>query len=317
MYNELFGLRKNPFSLTPDPSFLFLTDQHREALCGLTFAILQRRGFAVLTGEVGTGKTTLLNRILQFLPASRLQFSMVLNPTLTPSEFLEMALLDFGVTDIPSSKAQRLWRLHDLIVDGQRQGKVSALIVDEAHTLSPEVLEEIRMLGNFEGAEHKYLQILLIGQTELDKILSREDMRQLKQRIGVRLSLGPLSAAQVGEYMWHRWSAAGGTDLPFSPEAIENIAHASRGIPRVINALCDNALLAAVGDKSFRVAGSHVRQVSDSLDLGEPRRRKESTGPAAPAFLEAPAFLKVPEPRTSRLTRWVGRLGLTPRHENT
>src|SRR5882724_2031209 len=165
MYTESFGLRKKPFSLTPDPEFLFLTEQHREALVGLTGAILQRRGFVVLTGDAGTGKTTLLARVLQFLPASRLQFSVILNTTLTPSEFLELALLDFGVTNVPPSKAQRLWKLKNLLLQGEREGKVSALIVDEAHKLSPEVLEEIRMLGNFEEADEKLLQILLVGQT--------------------------------------------------------------------------------------------------------------------------------------------------------
>src|SRR5580698_9950169 len=123
MYNESFGLRKNPFNLTPDPSFLYLTDQHREALVGLTYAILQRKGFVVMTGEAGTGKTTLVARVLQFLPTSQLQFSVILNPTMTPAEFLEYALLDFGVKDVPDSKAQRLWKLKDLLMQGQRDGK--------------------------------------------------------------------------------------------------------------------------------------------------------------------------------------------------
>src|SRR5580704_13427161 len=160
MYFQSFGLRKNPFNMTPDPAFLFLTSQHREALVGLTHAILQRKGFVALTGEAGTGKTTLLSRVLQFLPESRLQFSLILNPTLTPSEFLELALLDFGINPIPASKAQRLWKLQNLLHEGQSKGKVSALIIDEAHKLSPDVLEEIRLLGNFEGDDQKMLQIL-------------------------------------------------------------------------------------------------------------------------------------------------------------
>ena len=123
MYNRTYGLQKNPFNMTPDPAFLFLTTQHREALAGLTYAILQRKGFIVLTGEAGTGKTTLLARVLQFVPPSRLQFSLILNPTLTPAEFLEMALLDFGVAEVPSSKAQRLWKLQTLLLDGRRNGE--------------------------------------------------------------------------------------------------------------------------------------------------------------------------------------------------
>jgi general secretion pathway protein A len=311
MYNELFGLRKNPFSLTPDPSFLYLTEQHREVLCGLTFAILQQRGFAALTGEVGTGKTTLVARILQFLPASKLQFSMILNPTLTPSEFLEMVLLDFGLKDIPSSKPQRLWTLQNLLMEGRSEGKVSALIIDEAHRLSPEVLEEIRLLGNFEEADHKLLQILLIGQTELNKILNHQDMRQLKQRIGVRLFLEPLALAEVGEYMRHRWLRAGGKDLPFTPEAIEDIARASQGIPRIINALCDNSLLAAFAAKSARVLDRHVREAAANMDLGELPLREEIVPPAPPPSLT------VPEQAPSRWSRWAGRLRLTPRHETT
>ena len=323
MYNQSFGLRKCPFSLTPDPTCLFLTEQHREALCGLTYAILDRKGFAVLTGDVGTGKTTLLARVLQFMPANRLQFSMILNPTLTASEFLEFALLDFGVTDIPSSKARRLWILKDLLLKGEREGKVSALIVDEAHKLSPEVLEEIRMLGNFEESDKKYLQILLVGQRELEKTLARDDLRQLKQRIGLRMSLGPLALTQVGEYMRHRWLGAGGTELPFSREAIEDVAIASKGIPRVINALCDNALLAAYGEGSSQVLDKHVRAEAATLDLGELPPRKEEVVVKLPTPLPLTALRRTevqrsaPEPKTSRWTRLAGRLRLTLRHEST
>jgi len=300
MYNESFGLRKDPFSLTPDPSFLFLTDQHREALSGLTFAILQRRGFAALTGQVGTGKTTLLARILRFLPASKLQFSKIVNPTLTPAEFLELALLEFGVTDIPSNKGKRLWALQNLIFEGQQVGKVTALIVDEAQKLSPEVLDEIRMLANLEKTDHPFLQILLVGQPEFEAILNREDMRPLKQRIGVRFTLGPLAPSEVGEYMRHRWLRAGGGELPFSPEAIEDVACVSQRIPRLINSVCDNALLAAFADNSKRVLDSHVRRAAASLDLdGLPLRE-------APVEADPPAPTPA-APSKSRWNRWVSR----------
>jgi general secretion pathway protein A len=319
MYNDSFGLRKSPFSLSPDPSFLFLTEQHREALCGLTSAILQRRGFVVLTGDVGTGKTTLLTRVLLFLPPSRLQFSMIVNPILTPSEFLELVLLDFGVTEVPSSKAQRLWKLQDLVLHAQQEGKVSAIIIDEAHRLSPEVLEEIRLLGNFEGVEHKCLQILLVGQTELDTTLNREDMRQLKQRIGVRLSLGPLPETEVEQYIRHRWNRAGGAELPFSPEALADIARISKGIPRVINVLCDNALLAAFSEKSLCVTDGHVREVASNLCFDDSPVREgivslpeEMLKPEA----HAPVLFRVPHPKPSRWNRWLSRLRLTPKHES-
>src|SRR5712692_9742479 len=193
MYQQFFGLTKDPFSLTPDPAFLFLTAAHREALAGVTYSILSRKGFVVLTGDAGTGKTTLLTRIFQSILTTRVRFSVVLNPTLTPSEFRELALLDFGITDIPASKAQRLNLLQKFLVEAYRHGQVAVLVVDEAHKLPPDVLEEIRLLSNFELADAKLLQIVLAGQTELGALLNREDMRQLKQRIAMRLTIHPLS----------------------------------------------------------------------------------------------------------------------------
>src|SRR4051794_11139366 len=162
MYERFFGLQKHPFSMTPDPGVLFMTSQHKEALVGLTYAILDRKGFVVLTGDAGTGKTTLLARVLQYLPAERICSSVILNPTLSPSEFLELAMLDFGITDISQSKAQRLYRLQDFLVRGYAAGRISTLVVDEAHKLSPGVLEEIRLLGNFENSDDKLIQVVLI-----------------------------------------------------------------------------------------------------------------------------------------------------------
>ena len=267
MYEQLFGLSKRPFNLTPDPAFLFLTPQHREALVGLTYAILNGKGFVVLTGEAGTGKTTLLVKVLQSLPAERLQFSAILNPTLNPSEFLEMALLDFGVTDVPTSKARRLWALQNLLFQGRQQGKASALIVDEAHKLNSEVLEEIRLLGNFERADHKLLQIVLIGQSELEQNLDRDDLRQLKQRIALWLRIEPLCVAEVGEYVRFRWETAGGTGLPFSTEAIATIGEASFGIPRVISSLCDNSLMLAFGEGESAIERRHVLSAAAEMKL--------------------------------------------------
>ncbi len=320
MYRQTFGLRKDPFNLTPDPGFLYLTAQHREALVGLTYAILQRKGFVVMTGEAGTGKTTLLARALQFLPVTKLQFSVVLNPTLTPAEFLEMVLLDFGLRDIPASKAQRLWRLQNLILQGARDGKVSALVVDEAHKLSPEVLEEIRLLGNFEDADHKLLQILLVGQTELNDILDRDDLRQLKQRIAVRLSIGPLAATDIEQYIRHRWLRAGGTRAPFSEAAVDEIAYMSRGIPRLINSLCENALTLALGEGSVMVDRQHVEAAATDLHLKGllPRsfpdaEQSEITPTELVREPGVEANGVVGHTRVSRLSRWAGRL----RHKTT
>jgi len=267
MYARSFGLKTSPFSMTPDPAFLYVTPQYREALVALAYAVLGRKGFVVLTGEAGIGKTTLLVKVLKSVPMTQLQFSVIVNPTLTPSEFLEMVLLDFGVKDIPSSKAQRLWKLQNLLFAGRSQGKVSALIVDEAHKLSHEVLEEIRLLGNFEETQRKLLQIVLVGQDELDEILNRDDLRQLKQRIAIRMSLHPLAPTEVAQYIQHRWTVAGGGQAPFNVDALRAVAAASRGIPRVINSLSENSLMLAFAEGSAVVESMHVEAAAADLQL--------------------------------------------------
>jgi general secretion pathway protein A len=284
MYNQFFGLRKDPFNLTPDPEFLYLTEQHREALAAFTYAILARKGFVVLTGDAGTGKTTLLTRALRNLPTARVQSSVIVNPTLTPAEFLEAALLDFGITDIPASKAQRIARLQSLLWKGHNAGKVSALIIDEAHKLSADVLEEIRLLGNFESAEVKLLQIALIGQTELDDLLNRDQMRQFKQRIALRASIAALMEGEVENYIRHRWMKAGGIGAPFSKDALAGIGQVSKGIPRVINVLCDNALIQAFGEGSSVVEAQHVQAACQDLHFSTPvSPTKPIRAPEAPA----------------------------------
>ena len=274
MYHQFFGLQKEPFSMTPDPALLFLTAAHREALAGLSYSILSRKGFVLLTGDAGTGKTTLLSRIFQSIPPSRALFSVVLNPTLTPAEFLELALLDFGIQDIPASKAQRLVLLERFLTEASRKQQVPVLVVDEAHKLSPEVLEEIRLLSNFELAESKLLQIVLAGQTELGALLNREDLRQLKQRIAVRLAIHPLSLSDVHLYIQHRWMKAGGTQPhPFHSDAVTRIAQWSRGIPRLINVLCDNALMLAYGEGTRNIGTTEIMEVASDLDLLDSRGR--------------------------------------------
>src|SRR5437879_6899827 len=205
MYKEFFGLQKLPFNLTPDPAFLFLPTKHREALAGLTYAVLERKGFVVLTGDAGTGKTTLINSVLNRLPADRVESSIMLNPTLTAAEFLESVLLDFDIPDVPASKAQRIWKLQEFLARTHQQNRLAVLVIDEAHKLSLEVLEEIRLLGNFERAADKFLQILLLGQTELDDLLNRQDLRQLKQRIALRLYIDRLTASEIQQYIRFRW----------------------------------------------------------------------------------------------------------------
>jgi general secretion pathway protein A len=320
MYNAFFSLGKKPFNMTPDPDFLFLTARHREALVGLTYGILDHKGFVVLTGEAGTGKTTLLARVLQQMPAARVQSSVILNPTLTAAEFLELALLDFGVPEVPASKAQRLTMMQRLVLEGHREGRISTLVIDEAHKLSVDVLEEIRLLGNFERGDQKLLQVLLVGQNELNDLLERSDVRQLKQRISLRFAIEPLSPDEVDQYIRYRWTLAGGAlTVPFAPEAITKIAYCSQGIPRVINAVCDNALTLAFSEGSRTVGEEHVREAAADLRLGLPAQSSEP--PPATAATE-PRTLKPLTLRTlerygngngatrSFFGRWAGRLGL-------
>jgi general secretion pathway protein A len=268
MYQEFFGLQKLPFNLTPDPEFLFLPSKHREALAGLTYAVLERKGFVVLTGDAGTGKTTLLSSVLSHLPAERIQSSVILNPTLTPSEFLEIVLLDFGIPNVPVSKAQRLWMLQEFLLKVYREDQIAILVIDEAHKLSLEVLEEVRLLGNFEYAADKFLQIVLLGQSELDDLLNRYDLRQFKQRIALRLYIDPLASSDVGRYIGFRWTKAGAKEPPpFTPEAVDGVIQWSRRIPRLINAICDTALLMAYADGCHRVGLNYVQDAAANLAL--------------------------------------------------
>ena len=268
MYTAFFGLQKLPFNLTPDPEFLFLSPKHQEALAGLRYAVLDRKGFVVLTGDAGTGKTTLLSTVLSQLPTGKVLSSVLLNPTLSPSEFIELLMLDFGITDIPASKAQRLWALQGLLMEAYRNDRIALVVIDEAHKLSPEVLEEIRLLGNYEYGADKFVQIVLLGQCELDDLLDRHDLRQFKQRIALRLYIDALTSGEIAEYIRFRWAKAGGTgEPPFTPEAIEGVARWSGGIPRLINSICDSALLMAYGDANASVGLRYIRDSAMNLAL--------------------------------------------------
>ena len=270
MYLESFGLKKKPFSLASDPSMLFFTDSHREALAVLCYGLLERKGLMMMLGHAGTGKTTLVARAVVGLPASRVQFAFILNPTFTGAEFMETVLLGFGIREIPSSAPQRLARLERHLLQLQTDGRIAALIVDEAHKLNVDALEEIRLLGNLESHSEKLLQVILAGQNELSAMMNREDCVQLKQRVALRVSLRPLTPAEVGQYIACRWSRAGGKQrAPFTNEAMDLAARLSHGIPRLINVICDNALIVAFGEQSRSVEANHVIQCAKDLDLLE------------------------------------------------
>lgn len=295
MYEKAFRLEKSPFGMTPDPSCLMMTPVHREALAGLLYSISKRKGFIVLTGDAGTGKTTLLRSLMR--SAKSAQFSIILNPTMSKDELLEAVLMDFGVEDIPASKAQRLARLEAKLADFSSRKERPVLIIDEAHKLSPELLEEVRLLTNFETSQDKLLHIILAGQSELKELLNREDLRQLKQRIEMRFDLRPLSLADTGNYMQHRWQHAGGSlPIPFTHDAIGLIARASRGIPRLVNTICENALLLAYGSNTKQIRAEEIRQVLLDLDI-----RME--GDDKPQGDEKPkAAEKAPEKATDKST---------------
>ena len=270
MYEKYFGLASNPFSMTPDPSMLFMTPTHREALAGLAYAILERKGFVALTGEAGTGKTSLLARTLTVLPKTRVVSSVILNPSLTANEFIEMMLLDFGFRDFSESKARRLVMFQEFLLKTQSVGQIAVLVVDEAHKMSPPLLEEVRLLSNLEFPGTKLLQIVLAGQPELIDVLNRPDLRQLNQRVSVRLSIGLLKPSEVPHYIALRWSKSASAPPPFSEASYGEIASWSRGIPRLVNSICDNALMLAFAETSREVHPSHVREASKDLSLADP-----------------------------------------------
>src|SRR5687768_10332476 len=242
VYEQFYGLKRSPFALTPDPSLLFMTSVHREASAGLAYSILSKKGFTVLTGEAGTGKTTLLHSVIRSIPKEKMCFSFVLNPSLAKEEFLEWALADFGLPR-GLTKAERLMRLETFLLEVHKAGKVAVLFIDEAHRLSVDTLEEIRLLTNFETEQEKLLQIVLVGQDELEDMLDRRELRQLKQRVGAWLRVRPLAMQQVGTYISHRWTRVGDRPSPFSAAAVSLIGELSAGVPRIINSICDNALL--------------------------------------------------------------------------
>jgi general secretion pathway protein A len=271
MYEEFFHLSKAPFSMTPDPEFLFLAPTHREALAGLIFTVLGRRGTAVLTGEVGTGKTTLLRKLIESVPADKVRFCSVFNTNMPPAEFFELILIGFGLPAAGAGKAQLLLQFWEFLMGCAEEGKIPVLLVDEAHKLSAELLEEVRLLMNFETAERKLLQVVLAGQSELRELMRRDDLRQLRQRVSVRLDIAPLQPAEVDQYMRHRWHQGGGNgNFPFNPEAVDLVASWSHGIPRVMNTICDIALLRAYASETASVGPETVREALSVLELTEP-----------------------------------------------
>ena len=247
MYQDYFGFSEMPFHVTPNPRFLFLSPTHEEALQHLRYGIEDKKGFIVLTGEVGCGKTTLCRKLLEELEANRqCDTALLLNPRISETQLLRGIMKELGEESKARSKNDLLDKMNDLLLERIDQGREIVLIIDEAQNLSFEVMEMLRMLSNLETYEQKLLQIILIGQPELNTKLKEDRLRQLRQRILVHYDLQPLNPAEVQLYIRHRMSLAGSNGQPqFTDRAIKKIARGSLGIPRMINNLCDKSLLAS------------------------------------------------------------------------
>jgi general secretion pathway protein A len=276
MYNAFFGFKESPFNLSPDPSFLYRSPQHEEALANLIYGVQSRKGFIVLTGEVGTGKTTMLQCLRDFLESQRIEFAFLFNSRVTVEQFFEMIAYDLNLRCQRTSKTEVLFALNNLLIQQANSGRTTVLIVDEAHNLSWEVLEEIRLLGNLETRHGKLLQIILAGQPELDRKLDAPDMRQLKQRIVLRCHLCPLEENEAIEYIVTRMNHAGmPNQTVFPADVLPEIYLRSQGIPRVINAICDNLLLTCFALEQRVATLDVLDEVCADMRLEWPGRRPQ------------------------------------------
>jgi general secretion pathway protein A len=273
MYLTFYGLTEKPFNPTPDPRFLYMSPAHREALAQLSYGVQERKGFMLLTGRVGTGKTTLLHALRRRLDG-QIAISYVFNSTLPFDGILEYVLEDLGIAKGLESRAQRLIALNNFLIDRERTGQNTVLIFDEAQNLDPATLEQIRLLSNFETPTDKLLQIVLVGQPELRTRLHLPDLQQLKQRIGLRYHIPPLTQGEARQYVRRRLRIAGAHDLGlFTEPAVDRLAEYSGGIPRVINMVCDHSLVFGYADQKRRIDRSTVNQAIDYLEEGAPRQR--------------------------------------------
>lgn len=270
MYKEFYGLRANPFNVNPDPRYLFLTRHTEEALACLTYGIQSRKGFVLLTGEVGTGKTTLINKLLEWLRLQQVATAFIFNSRLNVPQFLDYMMADFGIPCDSRSKSQILLRLYNWLLDRYRAGETAVLIVDEAQNLTDEVLEEIRMLTNLETFTEKLLQIVLVGQPELEQKLKQPQLRQLRQRLTLRAKTHPLTLEETKAYVQQRLRIAGSNGHQiFEPEALVNIHRYANGIPRVINLLCEHCLVSAFVDQQKSIGAGVVDSVARDFDLSD------------------------------------------------
>jgi general secretion pathway protein A len=302
MYQKFFGLRESPFNVNPDPRYLFLTRQIQEALAGLTYGIQNRKGFILLTGEVGTGKTTLLNRLLGWLRGQRVATAYIFNSRLSVNDLFDLMMAEFEIPCESRDKSQVVLRLNQWLLERYRAGETAVLIVDEAQNLSQEVLEEIRLLTNLETSTEKLLQIVLTGQPELEEKLKAPQVRQLRQRITLRCRTAPLTLEETFGYIAERLRIAGANGEPiFSKEAIETVHTYSCGIPRVVNLLCEHSMINAYVDSLRPVPAHVVEEVAREFQLDE-------IAPVAGAGLSAAAQTANTQALLENLDELLGRL---------
>jgi general secretion pathway protein A len=271
MYLSFYGFRDEPFRLTPDPRYLHLSEPHQAALTAVLEGIFYRKGLVMLTGPIGTGKTTLVHAALQLIADRKMPIrsALLFNPVLSRDEFLEMMLEEFDVNCSATSKPRRLAALHQMLLDTQRTKGTAVLFVDEAHLLSPELLEEIRLLGNADTHEGKLLQIVLSGQPELLTIMQRKELSALQQRIAARAHLRPLSLPETRVYVAERLHAAGlQTASPFSSDALEAIHSFSDGVPRLINLIADGSLALGFRNRQSTIHSELVSDAASALGVG-------------------------------------------------
>ncbi len=277
MYKQYFGLTRNPFEISPDPFFYHPTPRHNEALANLHYGVGRRKGFIVITGEVGTGKTLLVRCLLSELRKNNIAFGYVFNPLLPVVEFFQYIMADFGLPYSGRTKTEMLLDLNRFLIQRHARGLITALVVDEAQALRTELLEEIRLLTNLETSQQKLLQIVLMGQPELEMVLDSPELRQLKQRVALRCQLQQLDCPQTHAYVLSRLERAGAPKEPiiFTEEALDKVHEYSRGIPRIINNLCENSMVNAFAREQRPVTGDMITEVAGDFRLIGPALPEE------------------------------------------